>query len=122
LSFAGLLGILHTIFFHRYFPCIRPSSFEVLGLSLPAVDDVNLETRIDSRVNALIQQHLSSSPNSPNGGVRGRIAVQFFENKKKKERGWFGGKNEDPVCWEMWTIDVTIAIPRTESGMYHSHS
>ena len=113
------LGILHTIFFHRYFTCVRPSSFEVLDLTLPAIDDVNLGAQIDSRVDSLIQQHLSSSSsNSPNGGVRGRMAVRFFEKRRRKGAAlWFGGTNEEQVCWETWTIDITIAIPRTESGM-----
>lgn len=114
-----VLGILHTIFFHRYFPCIRPIAYDVLDLSLPAVDDVELETLIESRVNTLVRQHLSTSSTSPNGGVRGRIAVQFFEKRRRKGGLWFGGlsgKNEEEVCWEIWTLDVTIATPRTESG------
>lgn len=112
-----LPGILHTIFFHRYFPCIRPASLEVLDLTLPAIDDVNVESYIDSRVNTLIQQHLSSSSNASNGGVRGRVAVQFFEKKRRKTGLWFGAKNEEQTCWETWTINITIAVPRTESGM-----
>ncbi|KAK2751588.1 hypothetical protein FQN55_000309 [Onygenales sp. PD_40] len=85
-------GILHTIFFHRYFPCIRPTTIDVLDLSLPAIHDAELETLIDARVNTLIRQHLSSSSNSPSGGVRGRIAVQFFEKRRRKGGGlWFGG-------------------------------
>ncbi|EGC48925.1 DUF1649 domain-containing protein [Histoplasma capsulatum var. duboisii H88] len=153
-------GILHTIFFHRYFPCIRPTSLDVLNLTLPAISDVELETLIDARVNALVRHHLSSSANSPNGGVRGRIAVQFFEKRRRKVAGGFGaglvgggrwfvgglagrgvggvgggvgggagtgevgaggigggatGMNEEEVCWEVWTVDVTIAMPRTES-------
>ncbi|EER27231.1 hypothetical protein D8B26_005782 [Coccidioides posadasii str. Silveira] len=113
-----LKGILHTIFFHRYFPCVRPDTFDVLDLTLPAVDDVEVETLIDSRINTLIRQHLSPASNSPNGGVRGRIGVQFFEKKRRKGGLWFGalaGKNEEAVCWEIWTVDVTIATPRTES-------
>ncbi|PGH13950.1 hypothetical protein AJ79_03365 [Helicocarpus griseus UAMH5409] len=117
-------GILHTIFFHRYFPSIRPATIDVLTLSLPAISDVELETLIDSRVNTLIRQHLSSSSNSPNGGVRGRIAVEFFEKRRRKGSAagrWFGvgggisGGIEEEVCWEVWTVDVTIATPRTES-------
>lgn len=30
--------------------------------------------------------------------------------------------NEEEVCWEVWTVDVTIATPRTESGMCCSFS
>ncbi|EEH46052.2 uncharacterized protein PADG_02202 [Paracoccidioides brasiliensis Pb18] len=114
-------GILHTIFFHRYFPCIRPTSLDVLNLTLPAINDVELETLIDARVNALIRQHLSSSANGPNGGVRGRIAVQFFEKRRRKVGGMgvaagaIAGMNEEEVCWEVWTVNVTIATPRTES-------
>lgn len=83
------------------------------------IDDLELETLIDARVNTLIQQHLSSTSNSPNGGVRGSIAVQFFEKKRRKAGLWFGGlsgRNEEEVCWEIWTLDVTIATPRTDSG------
>lgn len=32
------------------------------------------------------------------------------------------GMNEEEVCWEVWTVDVTIATPRTESGMFCSFS
>lgn len=55
------------------------------------------------------------------GGVRGRIAVEFYEKKRRRPGHWFGGltgKGEEEVCWEIWTLDVTIATPRTESGMY----
>ncbi|KAI1928299.1 hypothetical protein LOZ58_001009 [Ophidiomyces ophidiicola] len=113
-----LKGILHTIFFHRYFPCVRPESFDVLDLTLPAIDDHELETLIDSRVNTLFRQHLSPTPNSPNNGVRGRIAVKFFEKKRRKAGLWFGGlagNNEEEVCWETWTLNVTMATPRTEA-------
>jgi hypothetical protein len=53
--------------------------------------------------------------------VRGRIAVEFYEKKRRRPGHWFGGltgKGEEEVCWEIWTLDVTIATPRTESGMY----
>lgn len=115
-----LKGVLNLIFFHRYFPSIRPGSVDILDLTLPTVNDVELETLIDSRVNALVRQHLSTSSNSYSGGngVRGRIAVEFFEKKRRKSGLWFGslaGKGEEEVCWEIWTLDVTIATPRTES-------
>jgi 3-methyladenine DNA glycosylase AlkD len=48
-----------------------------------------------------------------NTGVRGLMAVQFFEKKRRK--AWFA-KGEEEVCWEQWTLDVTLATPRTESG------
>lgn len=51
--------------------------------------------------------------------MRGRIAVEFYEKKRRRSGLWFGGlagKGEEEVCWEIWTLDVTIATPRTESG------
>lgn len=79
-------------------------------------------------MNALVRQHLSSAAGGQDGvvgggggGVRGRIAVEFYEKKRRRSGLWFGGlagKGEEEVCWEMWTLDVTIATPRTESGTY----
>lgn len=95
---------------------------DILDLTLPAISDVELETLIDSRVNSLIRQHLSTPSNVYDGGgngVRGRIAVEFFEKKRRRQGMWFpglAGKGEEEVCWEIWTLDVTIATPRTESG------
>lgn len=127
-------GILNLIFFHRYFPSIRPTTFDVLDLTLPAINDVDLDTLIDSRVTSLVHQHLSSTEGASvgvtgGGGVRGRIAVEFYEKKRRRTGGgmWFGGlagkmagggSTEEEVCWETWTLDVTIATPRTESGTF----
>jgi autophagy-related protein 101 len=47
--------------------------------------------------------------------------VEFYEKRRRRSSGiWFSGlagKAEEEVCWEVWTLDVTIATPRTESGM-----
>jgi len=117
-AFADFLfaGILHTIFFHRFFPSIRPKTRDVLDLTLPVVEDVELETLIDQRTATLVRQlDTSSDMGARNTGVRGLVAVQFFEKKRRK--AWFT-KGEEEVCWEQWTLDVTLATPRTESGMY----
>ncbi|GFF22009.1 meiotically up-regulated gene 66 protein [Aspergillus udagawae] len=114
-----LKGILNLIFFHRYFPSIRPTTFDVLDFTLPAIDDVELETLIESRISALVRQHTSATSTHEGGsGVRGRIAVEFYEKKRKRSGAWFSGlagKGEEEVCWEVWNLDVTIATPRTES-------
>ncbi|KAJ6130253.1 hypothetical protein N7512_003033 [Penicillium capsulatum] len=117
-----LKGVLNLIFFHRYFPSIRPVTFDVLDFTLPAINDADLETLIDSRVSALTHQHLSSAGTQDGkvggGGVRGRIAVEFYEKKRRRPHMWFGGlagKGEEEVCWEIWNLDVTIATPRTDS-------
>ncbi|KAI7665927.1 hypothetical protein KC322_g16762, partial [Hortaea werneckii] len=39
-------GILHTIFFHRFFTPIYPSSHDVLDLTLPYVSEDDIESLI----------------------------------------------------------------------------
>ena len=112
-------GVLHTIFFHRYFPCHRPGTLDVLDLTLPVVTNPELETLIDTRVGQLVRQ--LSSDSSPQGSVRGQLAVQFFEKRRKKGGGlgWFsGGKAEEEICWEIWRLEITLATPKTELGSY----
>lgn len=49
-----------------------------------------------------------------NGGGRGQVAIQFFEKRRRK--AWLS-RGDEEVCWESWTLKVTVAEPRTESGM-----
>ncbi|KAK6584579.1 hypothetical protein PZA11_002803 [Diplocarpon coronariae] len=106
-------GLKLTIATCRFFPSLRPTTRDILDLTLPFVEDVELETLIDQRTATLIRQlDTSSDMGSRNTGVRGLVAVQFFEKKRRK--AWFT-KGEEEVCWEQWTLDVTLATPRTES-------
>lgn len=57
--------------------------------------------------------HHHGSSNSAGGGARGQLAVQFFEKRRRK--AWLS-RGDDEVCWECWTVKVTVAEPRTESG------
>lgn len=122
-SLTGLyLGILHTIFFHRFFPSLVPQTREFLDLTLPYVDDDELETMIEQRVAALerqidAQRSSGGANNAGSGsgtGGRGQLVVQFFEKRRRK--AWLS-RGDEEVCWECWTIKVTVAEPRTESGM-----
>ena len=113
-------GILHTIFFTRFFPSLAPRTRDVLDLTLPYVDDEELETMIDQRAAALERQLdadrssiAKTNQPSTNGGARGQLTVQFFEKRRRK--AWLS-RGDDEVCWESWTIKVTVAEPRTESG------
>ncbi|KAJ4304093.1 hypothetical protein N0V88_001703 [Collariella sp. IMI 366227] len=120
-------GILHTIFFLRYFPSVLPSTRDVLGLELAYVPDPEIETLIDQRVAGLVRQleaerhpphhHQHSSPfDGARGGlgIGGQITVQFFEKRRRKT--WYAIRGEDEVCWESWTVKVTVADPRTEGN------
>ncbi|RMZ70963.1 DUF1649 domain [Pyrenophora seminiperda CCB06] len=104
-------AILHTIFFHRYFTSISPLTRDLLDLTLPAIDDVDLETLIEQKTFALVRA--IDSTHQPRG--RGQIVVQFFEKKRRKT--YFFGKADEDVCWEQWTLDVTLAQPRTETDV-----
>lgn len=129
-------GILHTIFFHRFFPALRPQTRDVLDLPLPFVPDVELETMIDQRASALARK-LDAERTQPHGqrdhghghGVggagggggsgRGQVVVQFFDKKRRK--AWFNVRGADEeICWETWTVKVTVAEPKTESGELHA--
>lgn len=105
-------AILHTIFFHRYFTSISPLTRDLLDLTLPAIDDVDLETLIEQKTFALVRS--IDSTHQPRG--RGQIVVQFFEKKRRKT--YFFAKADEDVCWEQWTLDVTLAQPRTETGTW----
>ncbi|KAI1384684.1 DUF1649-domain-containing protein, partial [Hypoxylon trugodes] len=121
-------GILHTIFFHRFFPSLTPRSREVLDIMLPYVEDAELDTMIEKRAAELAREldatttptttHLHAHPHSSRvptaTGGRGNISVQFFEKKRRKVWYMRGGGDEE-VCWESWTVKVTVAEPRTES-------
>lgn len=120
-----------------------PRSREVLDITLPFVDDAELDTMIEKRAaelardldaerthshssgsSAPLHHHLSQQRGAvataaagSNGG-RGNISVQFFEKKRRK--AWYMraayGSGDEEVCWECWTVKVTVAEPRTESG------
>ncbi|KAK3940484.1 DUF1649-domain-containing protein [Diplogelasinospora grovesii] len=117
-------GILHTIFFLRFFPSVLPQTRDVVGLELAYVPEAEIETLIDQRVGALVRQldaernqpaHLVTGPGSANSGSgRGQVTVQFFE-KPRRRKAWYLMRGEDEVCWESWTVKVTVAEPRTES-------
>jgi hypothetical protein len=153
-------AILHTIFFTRFFPSLHPRTRDVLDLTLPYVDDAELETMIEQRAAALERQldsltnsssagATTTSPAATNNnnnntgnntrpysnmtntatatattttsaaanGARGQVAVQFFEKRRRK--AWLS-RGDEEVCWECWTVKVTVAEPRTESGTFIS--
>lgn len=132
-------GVLHTIFFHRYFPSIRPSLYtptsavsysssrsqESLPVPLPAIHEpVEISAAIDAHAAALVSQLTSSSSNAGTNGSRGEIVVQLFDRKRRKTGitgGWLGRlggthQTEEEVCWEEWVVQVVVARPRTEAG------
>lgn len=136
-----IAGVLHTIFFHRYFPPVRPSiympaaassshasshSTQSLPIPLPSIlDPPEVSTAIDSHTALLVSQLTPpSSTSSASGGSRGEIVVRFYDRKRRKTgitTGWLGrlgggGQTEEEVCWEEWCVQVIVARPRSEAG------
>ena len=138
-------GVLHTIFFHRYFPSIRPSLYtptsavsysssrsqESLPVPLPAIHEpVEISAAIDTHAAALVSQLTTSSSNAGANGSRGEIVVQLYDRKRRKTGitgGWLGRlggahQTEEEVCWEEWVVQVVVARPRTEAGKLSRYS
>ena len=92
----------------------------MLDLTLPLVGDSELETLIETRVGQLVRQLNSTS--SSRSCVGGIFTIRFFEKKRRKAGGglgWLtGAKGEEEVCWEKWSLEVTLATPTTEDGQY----
>lgn len=89
----------------------------MLDLTLPYVADSEVETMIDQRTTSLMRQldaeRGSQQQGQHGGGGRGQITVQFLDRKRRK--GWLM-RGDEEVPWEYWTVKVTVAEPRTESG------
>ncbi|KAF3925545.1 hypothetical protein ABW21_db0201535 [Orbilia brochopaga] len=106
-------AILAAIFFHRLFPSIRPKTRDLLDLTLPSVDDAELDALIDNRTSSMIRS-VESTPGSSSAKTQiAKSIVSFFE-KKQKRKAWFSTKDEE-VCWESWLLDITLLYPRTEA-------
>lgn len=135
------IGVLHTIFFHRYFPPVRPAlytptassshtsshSVQSLPIPLPSIlDPPEISAAIDSHTALLVSQLTpQSAAGAAAGGSRGEIVVRFFDRKRRKTgitAGWLGrlggggGQTEEEVCWEEWCVQVVVARPRSEAG------
>lgn len=108
-------GILHLIFFHRYFTPLQPSTHDILDLTLPYCTDADIATLVDAKTTAFARQLDISSPQSspPQAAGRGQIVVQFLEKKRRK--GWFVAKADEETVWENWVIDVSLTAARSES-------
>ncbi|KAI4744432.1 DUF1649-domain-containing protein [Aureobasidium sp. EXF-12298] len=104
-------GILHTIFWYRIFANLDPSWHDVLGIPVPWIQDVDLQTLIEQRVDQFVRQ-TDGDVNDQNQNNRGQVVVQFSERERRRKKGWFGAKDEDLV-WETWTLNIALASPRT---------
>jgi hypothetical protein len=113
-----MVGILHTIFFHRLFTPVLPSTHDVLDTTLPYVAEDDIERTIDARATSLLRAlDTTGTPLSPqyhaSKPAHGTIVVQFLE-KKRKKGGWFIAKADEEAVWEVWILNVTVTGARSE--------
>ncbi|KAK3117553.1 hypothetical protein LTR53_000979 [Teratosphaeriaceae sp. CCFEE 6253] len=113
-------GIMHTIFFHRYFTPLTPATHDVLDTTLPYVSEDDIEELIETRATAFVRSldtasatYASPQYSAKAGGTsRGTLAVKFLEKKRRK--GWFIAKADEETVWETWLIEVTLTSARSE--------
>lgn len=103
-------GIVWTIFFHRLFGPITPTTNEFLDVIYPmAADQPELDSTIDQKVDELLKTHLVAQAQAPLEGVLVILFMDENHAKAKKKSGWFGhiteGKQES-YSWESWVIRV----------------
>jgi len=96
----ALRALLHLILFHRLFGCIKPRTTEIFDLTLPAVDEPDIDNLVNIKID-LFWRTLESSASS-----RAEMVIVFSEKRTKKS--WFSS-NEEEVPWEKWVIDAQLA-------------
>lgn len=96
----ALRALLHLILFHRLFGCIKPRTTEIFDLTLPAVDEPDIDNLVNIKID-LFWRTLESSANS-----RAEMVIVFSEKRTKKS--WFSS-NEEEIPWEKWVIDAQLA-------------
>ena len=126
-----LLGIVWTIFFHRIFGPMTPTTNDFFSITYPmAADQPFLDSLIDEKIDLLIKSRLDKGnantkhrEDQEKGTTYGQIVIQFLGKmvrKSKKKSGWFGqiksSEADDLQPWEIWTINVKcLPLPKVGS-------
>ncbi|KAF9463433.1 autophagy-related protein [Collybia nuda] len=110
-----LRGVLHSILFHRLFGTVKPQTFEVLDITMPGVEDMEMEQLVNEKVDAFWKGIESGS------NKRGRITVTFSEKRPKKS--WFQVyMGEEEVPWEQWIINAELRQPKSDRDRLAFHT
>ncbi|KAF9432019.1 hypothetical protein BGZ76_011409 [Entomortierella beljakovae] len=104
-------AILHTILFHRVFANVKPRDMDILDITIPIIDDPDLEKLISERITAFVK----AVESNPQG--KGQIGVMFYE--KRTKRAWFSSTSSE-VCWEQWVITINVVTNVNEKDKQRS--
>ncbi|KAF9428219.1 hypothetical protein BGZ94_003079 [Podila epigama] len=107
----ALRAILHTILFHRVFANIKPRDIDILDITIPIIDDPEIDRLVDEKITSFIKT-VDSSQQS-----KGQIGLMFYE--KRTKRAWFSSTSSE-VCWEQWCITIHIVTNTNEKDRQRS--
>ncbi|KAG0077563.1 hypothetical protein BGZ93_005175 [Podila epicladia] len=107
----SLRAILHTILFHRVFANIKPRDIDILDITIPIIDDPEIDRLVDEKI-AAFAKSIDSSQQS-----KGQLGLMFYE--KRTKRAWFSSSSAE-VCWEQWVITITIVTNTNEKDRQRS--
>ncbi|KAF2206842.1 hypothetical protein CERZMDRAFT_52352 [Cercospora zeae-maydis SCOH1-5] len=110
-------GLLHTIFFHRYFTPIFPATHELLDLTLPFVSQPDIEALIETRTTTLLR-HLDTTSTTRNSPTFLTLTLQFLERKRR--RTWFLQKPDEETPWETWHLNITVLPTNNNTALRNS--
>ncbi|KAF9955316.1 hypothetical protein BGZ72_003839 [Mortierella alpina] len=108
----ALRAILHTILFHRVFANIKPRDMDILDLTIPVIDDPEVDKLVDEKIAAFVKA-VDSNPQS-----KGQIGLMFYETRTK--RTWGFGYTSSEVCWEQWAITIHVVTNTNEKDKQRS--
>ncbi|KAF9088116.1 hypothetical protein BGX29_006753 [Mortierella sp. GBA35] len=107
----ALRAILHTVLFHRVFANIKPRDMDILDLTIPIIDDPEVDKLVDEKIAAFVKV-VDSNPQS-----KGQIGIMFYE--KRTKRAWFSSTSSE-VCWEQWAITINVVTNINEKDKQRS--
>ncbi|KAF9562692.1 hypothetical protein EC968_005174 [Mortierella alpina] len=107
----ALRAILHTILFHRVFANIKPRDMDILDLTIPVIDDPEVDKLVEEKIAAFVKA-VDSNPQS-----KGQIGLMFYE--KRTKRAWFSSTSSE-VCWEQWAITINVVTNTNEKDKQRS--
>eukprot|EP00026_Physarum_polycephalum_P013619 Phypoly_transcript_14037.p1 GENE.Phypoly_transcript_14037~~Phypoly_transcript_14037.p1 ORF type:complete len:222 (+),score=31.26 Phypoly_transcript_14037:318-983(+) len=101
--------ILHTIMFARAFGLVTPEDVYIDFMDfyyVKANNDV-----INKRIDEKTEEFCSSF--AKRKAKKGQMTLSFFE--KQASSTFFGGGKFENVCWEQWTINISLtsSVPKT---------
>mmetsp|Transcript_2476 Transcript_2476/g.3730 ORF Transcript_2476/g.3730 Transcript_2476/m.3730 type:complete len:209 (-) Transcript_2476:22-648(-) len=97
--------LIHTILFNRAMGPLKPREHycDLFDICYAKIDNIDIDRDVEDAVEKLSQ----SLRIVGNGTAKGRIAVSFYQKKKRKV--FFGMMtNEDQVNWEQWIISIVV--------------